>query len=45
MKELDAESGLATRLNDEKVIILDNGILAYNNGKIIVPEAMREAVI
>jgi RNase H-like domain found in reverse transcriptase/Integrase zinc binding domain/Integrase core domain len=45
MNEPEAESGLAMRLNDEKVIILDNGILAYNNGKIIVPEAMRDAVI
>ena len=29
LKEPDAESGPAKRLNEEKVIILDNGILAY----------------
>ena len=45
MSEPEVESGLAKRLNEEKVIILDNGIIAYNNGKIIVPKAMREEVM
>ena len=45
MEEPEATKGLAMRLNEEKVITLGNGILAYNNGKIIVPRAMREDVM
>ena len=43
--EPELEVGLAKRLNEEKVIILDNEIIANNNGKIIVPKAIREEVM
>ena len=41
----EIKSGLAARLEDDKVVILDNGLLAYSNGKILVPKEKRMEVM